>query len=73
MERQWKQRSGEAVYHWGKAKNDEPVAIAGMYEEHVGRLQGRYRIAKEEAKREVDEYAIYASTTMGLIHGSALR
>jgi hypothetical protein len=35
--------------------NDELAAIVGKYEEHVGRLQGRYRIAKEEAKREVDE------------------
>jgi uncharacterized protein YjbJ (UPF0337 family) len=54
-------------------KNDELAAIDGKYKEHVGRLQGRYRITKEEAKREVDEYAIFASTTMGLNHGSPLR
>lgn len=39
-------------------KNDELAVIDCKYKEHVGRLQGRYRIAKKEANREVDEYAI---------------
>jgi hypothetical protein len=59
IEGQWKQRRGKAVHHLGKMMNDELAAIAGKYEEHVGRLQGQYRIAKKEAKCEIDEYAIH--------------
>ncbi len=42
--------------HWGKMMNDELAAIAGKYEELVGRLQERYGIAKEEADRQVGDF-----------------
>ncbi len=54
IEGQWKQRRGEAVYHWGKMMNDELAAIAGKYEELVGRLQEKYGVAKEEAREQGD-------------------
>jgi len=44
------------MHHWGKVMNDELAAIAGKYEDRVGRLQEKYGIAKEEAKRRVDEF-----------------
>jgi uncharacterized protein YjbJ (UPF0337 family) len=53
MEGEWKQRRGKAVHHWGKVMNDDLAAIAGKYEELVGRLQERYGIAKEEATQQV--------------------
>lgn len=53
MEGQWKQRRGKAVHHWGKLMNDDLAAIAGKYEEFVGRLQERYGIAREEANQQV--------------------
>jgi uncharacterized protein YjbJ (UPF0337 family) len=56
MEGQWKQRRGKAVTHWGKMMNDELAAIAGKYEELVGRLQENFGIAKEEAKDHVEKY-----------------
>jgi len=56
MEGQWKQQRGIAVYHWGKMMNDELSAILGKNEELVGKLQEKYGIAKEEAKRQVDEF-----------------
>ena len=56
VEGQWKQRRGKVVHHWGKMMNDELAAIAGKHEELVGRLQEKYGIAKEEAKRQVDEF-----------------
>ena len=56
IEGQWKQRRGKAVHHWGKMMNDELAAIAGRYEELVGKLQEKYGIAKEEAKEQVDIY-----------------
>jgi uncharacterized protein YjbJ (UPF0337 family) len=56
MEGEWKQRRGKAVHHWGKMMNDELAAIAGKYEELVGRLQERYGIASEQSKRQVDGF-----------------
>jgi len=56
MEGEWKQRRGKAVHHWGKMMNDDLAAIAGKYEELVGRLQERYGIAKEEANQQVKDF-----------------
>jgi uncharacterized protein YjbJ (UPF0337 family) len=56
IEGQWKQRRGKATHHWGKIMNDDLAAIAGKYEELVGRLQEKYGIAKAEAKQQVDEF-----------------
>lgn len=56
VEGQWKQRRGKAVRHWGKMMNDELAAIAGKYEELVGRLQERYGIATEEARGQIAMY-----------------
>jgi uncharacterized protein YjbJ (UPF0337 family) len=56
MEGQWKQRRGKAVHHWGKMMNDELAAIAGKYEQLVGRLQEKYGIASEESKHQVDDF-----------------
>jgi uncharacterized protein YjbJ (UPF0337 family) len=53
MEGRWKQRRGKAVCLWGKLMNDELAAIAGKYEELVGKLQERYGIVSEESKRQV--------------------
>jgi uncharacterized protein YjbJ (UPF0337 family) len=56
VEGQWKQRRGKAVQHWGKMMNDELAAIAGKYEELVGRLQEDYGIAMEKASVQVARY-----------------
>lgn len=56
MEGEWKQRRGKAVHHWGKMMNDELAAIAGKYEELVGRLQERYGIVSEKSKRRDNDF-----------------
>jgi uncharacterized protein YjbJ (UPF0337 family) len=56
MEGAWKQRRGKAVHHWGKVMNDDLAAIAGKYEELVGRLQERYGLAREEANQHVKDF-----------------
>jgi Uncharacterized protein conserved in bacteria len=56
LEGQWKQRRGKAVHHWGKIMNDELAAIAGKYEEVVGKLQESYGIAKDEATMRVSDF-----------------
>jgi len=56
IEGQWKQRRGKAVHHWGKMMNDELAAIAGKYEELVGRLQEKYGVAEEDAKWQLGQF-----------------
>jgi len=69
IEGEWKQRRGKAVHHWGKMMNDELAAIAGKYEELVGRLQERYGIAEEEATQQVKDF----KKTIGLLKKSNSR
>lgn len=56
IEGEWKQQRGKAVHHWGRMMNDELAAIAGKYEELVGRLQERYGIASDKSKQQVDDF-----------------
>jgi uncharacterized protein YjbJ (UPF0337 family) len=56
MEGGWKQQRGKAVHQWGKLMNDELAAIAGKYEELVGKLQERYGIVNERSKRQIDNF-----------------
>ena len=56
MEGEWKQRRGKAVHHWGKMMDDELAAIAGKYEELVGKLQEKYGMASEQSRRQGDEF-----------------
>lgn len=55
IEGEWKQRRGKAVHHWGKMMNDELAAIAGKYEELVGRLQEKYGIASDNSKHQLED------------------
>jgi len=38
--------------------NDELAAVAGKHEQLVGMLQEKYGIAKEESRRQADEFKI---------------
>jgi uncharacterized protein YjbJ (UPF0337 family) len=56
LEGEWKQRRGKAMHHWGKMMDDDLAAIAGKYEEFVGKLQQRYGIVQEEADQQVKNF-----------------
>jgi uncharacterized protein YjbJ (UPF0337 family) len=56
MEGEWKQRRGKAIHRWGKTMNDDLAAIAGKYEELVGRLQEKYGIAQGEADEQLRSF-----------------
>jgi len=56
LEGGWKQQRGKAVHHWGRIMNDELAAIAGKYEELVGKLQERYGIANDKSKRQGNDF-----------------
>jgi len=53
----WKQMTGEAKSYWGKLTDDDVTEAAGEREKLVGKVQERYGVAKDEAERQVDEFA----------------
>jgi uncharacterized protein YjbJ (UPF0337 family) len=56
MEGKWKQMKGALKEKWGKLTDDDLDIIAGKQDQLAGRLQERYGIAKEEAKKRADEW-----------------
>jgi uncharacterized protein YjbJ (UPF0337 family) len=57
IEGNWKQLKGKAKVQWGKLSNDHLDVIAGKREQLVGRVQEQYGIGKDEAERQVDQFA----------------
>ncbi len=53
----WKQLTGEAKSQWGKLTDDDVQQAEGDREKLVGKVQERYGLAKDEAERQVDEFA----------------
>ena len=57
LEVNWKEVAGSARAHWGKLTDSDLRTITGKKEQLVGSIQHRYRIAKPEAERQVDEWS----------------
>ena len=53
----WKQFSGSAKERWGKLTDDDLTRIEGRRDQLVGKVQEKYGLAKEEAERQVDDWA----------------
>ena len=53
----WKQLTGKVKEQWGKLTDDDLVEIAGKRDQLAGKIQARYGIAKEEAERQLDDFA----------------
>jgi uncharacterized protein YjbJ (UPF0337 family) len=54
---QWKQFSGQVRKAWGKLTDDDLEQIKGQRDILAGRIQERYGITREEANRQIDEWA----------------
>jgi len=52
----WKQMKGSVKEKWGKLTDDDINVINGREDQLVGRIQERYGIEKEEARKQVDEW-----------------
>jgi uncharacterized protein YjbJ (UPF0337 family) len=52
----WKQLEGKVKAKWGLLTDDDLMTIKGSRELLVGKLQERYGIAKDEARKQIDEY-----------------
>jgi uncharacterized protein YjbJ (UPF0337 family) len=57
VEGKWKQYSGKAKEKWGKLTDDDIEVIRGQRDQLVGKVQERYGIAKQEAEKQVNEFA----------------
>jgi uncharacterized protein YjbJ (UPF0337 family) len=52
----WHQLKGEVKSRWGKLTDDDLDRAEGDAEKLIGRVQERYGYAREDAKREVDDF-----------------
>jgi uncharacterized protein YjbJ (UPF0337 family) len=57
IEGKWKQFVGKAREKWGKLTDNDWAIIAGRREALIGKIQERYGIMRDEAKKQVDEWA----------------
>jgi uncharacterized protein YjbJ (UPF0337 family) len=57
IEGNWKQFKGKVREKWGDLTDDDLDRIAGKRTELIGRVQERYGLAKDEAEREIDNWA----------------
>jgi uncharacterized protein YjbJ (UPF0337 family) len=53
----WKQLRGDIRTRWGELTDDEIDMVAGQRDKFVGKIQERYGIARDEAERQVNEWA----------------
>jgi len=53
---QWKQLAGKLKAKWGKLTNDDVDRAEGNSEYLAGRIQERYGIQRDEAKKQVHEF-----------------
>ncbi len=53
----WKQVKGEAHKQWGKLTDDDLEQVMGERDKLAGRIQQRYGVTKEEANRQIDQWA----------------
>ncbi len=53
----WKEWRGAAQEQWGQLTNDDLDVVEGNRDQLVGKIQQRYGVAKEEAERQVDDWA----------------
>jgi uncharacterized protein YjbJ (UPF0337 family) len=57
IEGNWKQFTGKAKERWGKLTDDDITQINGDREQLEGIIQARYGYAKDQIKKEVDDWA----------------
>jgi len=56
MSGNWKQLKGKIKEKWGKLTDDDLRVIEGKQDQLAGKLQERYGYAKEQARKEADQF-----------------
>lgn len=57
IEGNWNEFKGSARKYWGKLTDDDMQEARGDREQLAGLIQQKYGIAKDEAERQIDEFA----------------
>ena len=53
---QWMQLKGKIREQWGKLTDDDITQINGNREQLEGKLQARYGYAKDQVRKEIDDW-----------------
>lgn len=53
----WKQAMGSAKSKWGDLTDNDLQQIDGDREKLVGKVQEKYGVARDEAEKQVDDWA----------------
>ena len=56
VEGNWKQVKGMVKAKWGKLTDDDLTLINGRRDQLEGKIQERYGLAKDQAKKEIDDW-----------------
>ena len=56
VEGNWKQFSGKVKEKWGKLTDDDITVINGKQDQLVGRIQERYGVAKDQARKDIQDW-----------------
>jgi uncharacterized protein YjbJ (UPF0337 family) len=57
VEGNWKQVKGKFKEQWGNLTDDDLTAIGGKRDQLEGKIQERYGIEKDAARRQIDEWS----------------
>lgn len=57
IEGKWKELRGAIRERWGRLTDSDLDIIAGKRDQLIGILQQRYGTARDEAERQVDDFA----------------
>jgi uncharacterized protein YjbJ (UPF0337 family) len=70
VEGKWKQLTASIKARWCQLTDDDLNVISGQRDQLIGRIQERYGIAKDEARRQVSQWSVQLSHESGDQSGS---
>ena len=53
---QWKQFSGKVKQKWGQLTDDDLTQVNGRREQLEGKIQERYGIARDQVRKDIDDW-----------------
>jgi uncharacterized protein YjbJ (UPF0337 family) len=56
VEGSWKQMKGKIKEKWGQLTDDDLDQIAGRQDQLEGKIQERYGIAKDQVRKDVEDW-----------------
>ena len=69
VEGNWKQVAGKVKEKWGKRTDDDLTTINGRRDQLEGKIQERYGLAKDQVKKDIDDWYGKQSCLPGLLPG----